>query len=792
MDELPPPPPPPPPPPGHVMSSLEDLADATSDQISFTETDIDRLEAAQNTPLPPDTPYINFISRMSRHMSHLSILRGPYRHPYLGSIRVLDLRPDPLMSVAPPLSGPSASSSIPVGRPFSPPLHDPRPPAPPSHGSNPPAPVARTAPSHIPQSPLPRTSTAVNGLPSGDLLPLSPIPHIHASSNLPPSPLPPSPPPLPPPFLPSIQTQTPTGTIRVPYSYHQYVPEQHDSLVDEMKSFAFESPQFGPELVRVFIVEDLCPGILEAVGQAFAFPHPEIFARHMVEAGHKDDDPEPPRNWNTADLKRPYATIKWYRPVYRRAGEYGIDVSKDILDAVNLNNAPEDIVVEDEFRLPLMMFGEPRVKEKHKKPRTRTNILRNSISLSVEKTPAESSKVPFLWEERATVYLQSRKRQINVFDEVTDDVIPYIAVRRQRHAPWELPGFKDAASVMQDLSYTHSTGHDIRDAFNLNSTRAQNDASSNDVFMALFTVILQDTRDAFDLMSKTLEEITRLSMDDFHMQEHLNHWRTLMLRMQKEAQALPEEFNQFTRDLYTVMPENIQLLQQGVRQDSQKIIEKIALCQAGLRADMSLLESRRGIAEAESVTRLTELAFIFIPLSFVASLFSMQIKELESGVPLTSFVVAALIVIVSIYSIRLVVRARPVKRAIRSIMSNARRINKLGANDDIPLTLFLKFMIRWIFFGEQGEVWVFWLFLSAIGISIIPVALLWSQSAMDVGFKAVGTVILFPAGVVMAWLLVSSLMNEAKPSWSPEALNERAVDFIRNWHRRKKKTNAQV
>lgn len=44
-----------------------------------------------------------------------------------------------------------------------------------------------------------------------------------------------------------------------------------------------------------------------------------------------------------------------------------------------------------------------------------------------------------------------------------------------------------------------------------------------------------------------------------------------------------------------------------------------------LVSTMSILESKRAISEAESVSRLTELAFFFIPLSFATSLFGMQI-----------------------------------------------------------------------------------------------------------------------------------------------------------------------
>ena len=45
-----------------------------------------------------------------------------------------------------------------------------------------------------------------------------------------------------------------------------------------------------------------------------------------------------------------------------------------------------------------------------------------------------------------------------------------------------------------------------------------------------------------------------------------------------------------------------------------------------LMSTMSILESERAIAQAEVVMRLTDLAFFFIPLAFVASVFGMNIN----------------------------------------------------------------------------------------------------------------------------------------------------------------------
>ncbi|KAK7539213.1 hypothetical protein IWX47DRAFT_849193 [Phyllosticta citricarpa] len=45
---------------------------------------------------------------------------------------------------------------------------------------------------------------------------------------------------------------------------------------------------------------------------------------------------------------------------------------------------------------------------------------------------------------------------------------------------------------------------------------------------------------------------------------------------------------------------------------------------------MSIIESRKAIKHAEEVTKLTQLAFFFIPLNFVVGIFGMNFEELPS------------------------------------------------------------------------------------------------------------------------------------------------------------------
>ena len=58
-------------------------------------------------------------------------------------------------------------------------------------------------------------------------------------------------------------------------------------------------------------------------------------------------------------------------------------------------------------------------------------------------------------------------------------------------------------------------------------------------------------------------------------------------------------------------------------------------------AALSLEESRKGIQQASSVARLTQLAFIFIPLTFTTGVSGMNVESLKNGAPLWKFWVTA-------------------------------------------------------------------------------------------------------------------------------------------------------
>jgi Mg2+ and Co2+ transporter CorA len=61
-----------------------------------------------------------------------------------------------------------------------------------------------------------------------------------------------------------------------------------------------------------------------------------------------------------------------------------------------------------------------------------------------------------------------------------------------------------------------------------------------------------------------------------------------------------------------------------------------------LLSTMSILESQKSIEQSQQVNKLTKLAFFYIPLSFISSVFGMNVMELETNPPIWIFFVTAI------------------------------------------------------------------------------------------------------------------------------------------------------
>jgi Mg2+ and Co2+ transporter CorA len=61
-----------------------------------------------------------------------------------------------------------------------------------------------------------------------------------------------------------------------------------------------------------------------------------------------------------------------------------------------------------------------------------------------------------------------------------------------------------------------------------------------------------------------------------------------------------------------------------------------------LLSTMSILESQKSIEQSQQVNKLTRLAFVYIPLSFISSVFGMNVKEIQTNLPMWVFLGTAL------------------------------------------------------------------------------------------------------------------------------------------------------
>lgn len=130
---------------------------------------------------------------------------------------------------------------------------------------------------------------------------------------------------------------------------------------------------------------------------------------------------------------------------------------------------------------------------------------------------------------------------------------------------------------------------------------------------------------------------------------------------------------------------------------------------SNLTSNMSIIESRKAIQEAESVTKLTELAFFFVPLGFAASLFGMQIQvryssfhesktltswqEFGDAVPIRTFLLTAVVAVVGSYIMRLAVRSKSIESFAEKFGSTIREREQLSESASIPTRAVFKFFL---------------------------------------------------------------------------------------------------
>lgn len=187
---------------------------------------------------------------------------------------------------------------------------------------------------------------------------------------------------------------------------------------------------------------------------------------------------------------------------------------------------------------------------------------------------------------------------------------------------------------------------------------------------AVLRVVRSDTATLINFLGLIIDQIYGILQEsDGHevLRQRAETWRQLCFWAEHELPKVSASIAQTLRylkehDRQTTQSESRHpLVFPGLDGEMQSLIgqiqnlgTRIKATQEAINSEMALINSKRGIAEAESVTRLTELAFIFVPMTFVAGVFSTQLEELQESPPRAwVFVVTSVSLVAFVYVARL-------------------------------------------------------------------------------------------------------------------------------------------
>jgi hypothetical protein len=297
-----------------------------------------------------------------------------------------------------------------------------------------------------------------------------------------------------------------------------------------------------------------------------------------------------------------------------------------------------------------------------------------------------------------------------------------------------------------------------------------------DPLRGLFLTIHDDTISLVEVIRFSLQRIREDTMDENILQERVTFWRRLLHRLNFSVAGIENQLralSHFVEDSEITSLDSSkraelpsQRLANETREALRDCVALLDKCSSSLLSEMQIVDSRRSIVEAESISKLTELAFVFIPLSFVASLFSMQIHELDGGVPLYKFVLVAIGFVLVAYAVRLSIRSSRLIDYRTDVMHRIRKDSNIQANHAISTQAFViwsgnalgKTMAKT--FGAHGPVLSLLghiapliLILGIIAAIVSPIVVLWLRN-INQGFSAVITVLMLLLDVVLLFPLM--------------------------------------
>lgn len=156
---------------------------------------------------------------------------------------------------------------------------------------------------------------------------------------------------------------------------------------------------------------------------------------------------------------------------------------------------------------------------------------------------------------------------------------------------------------------------------------------SSSVFLnLLFHFMVNDWTSVLREMDKCLDEVDTLMSDNDTLQKKLVTWRIILGSWRKN---LVDDSEKLRTTLVAVKQQeakeekpigNFNSSFNELLKHVESLKDRTERTFGALMSSMAIVESQRAISQAESISRLTELAFLFIPLGFATSTFGMQLQ----------------------------------------------------------------------------------------------------------------------------------------------------------------------
>lgn len=145
----------------------------------------------------------------------------------------------------------------------------------------------------------------------------------------------------------------------------------------------------------------------------------------------------------------------------------------------------------------------------------------------------------------------------------------------------------------------------------------------------LFHFMVNDWTGVLREMDRFLDEVDILMSDNDMLQKKLVTWRIILGSWRKN---LVDDGEKIRTTLVAVKQQETSGTNNFISsfgellKHVESLKDRTERTFGALMSSMAIVESQRAISQAESISRLTELAFLFIPLGFATSTFGMQLQ----------------------------------------------------------------------------------------------------------------------------------------------------------------------